>query len=440
MTSDYISLTNCTVVTVDSDNKYFKNGTIVIKGNKIEDIGAADDVQAKGTIIDLTGKLVMPGLINTHTHTPATMFRGIGDDMFLEPWLKERMWPAEAHLTSDLAYLASRLGYWELLQNGVTTNLDMWGFAKSVAKAVQEIGCRSVVGHGLTTGSAEQSPSSFDFLVDFLEDFVGREADTRVYPCVAPHDAYTCSREVLKRASSIAHKYEVMMHIHLSETLDAHNSIKQKEGVTSAQYMYECGVFDHNLVAAHCIHLEESDMELFKEHNVSISYNPVSNLKLCSGILPLRKVFDYEINVTLGVDGAQSNNSLDLLADMKIGSLIQKMNENDPTFLPAEQSVRMITINGAKALGMGDQIGSLEVGKSADIIALNLDDCNLTPIYNSVEHLYSHIIYSADGRNVTDVWVDGEQLVENRNHLRADEENIIRSAQIATEELSKNIF
>jgi len=435
--SSYTTLTNCIIVTVDGEDSFYPNGSIVIKDNKIESVGDSNAIESKGQIINLAGKLVMPGLINTHAHSPASLFRGLGDDLFLEKWLQEYMWPAEAHLTSDLAYAGASLSYLEYLQNGMTTNLDMWYFSKAVAKAAQRIGCRSFMSPGVSTKGSPENKNSFIPLEDFLASYKGRESETRIYPCVAPHDAYSCSREVLKKASAIAEQYGVLMHIHLSETQVAHDITKKQEGITPAQYMYECGVFDHRVVAAHCIHLEESDMKLFHDHNISISYNPVSNLKLCDGILPLKKILEYEINVTIGVDGAQSNNSLDLLSDIKTGSLIQKMKENDPTFFPASDAIRMMTVKGAKALGMDDKLGSLETGKLADIIAIDMQDCNLTPHYsNNINQLYSHIIYSANGLNVTDVWVDGEHILKNKKPTRVTKQDIVSAVQDAANYLS----
>lgn len=439
--SSCITLTNCIIITVDGNATFFENGSIVIRGNRIEAIGASDLTEAKGKIIDLAGKLIMPGLINTHTHSPASLFRGLGDDLFLEEWLREHMWPAESHLTSELAFVGSSLSYLEYLRNGMTTNLDMWYFSDSVARAAQSIGCRSFLSPGVSSKGSPENKNSFIPLESFFEKYYSRQAETRIYPCVGPHDAYSCSREVLKRASALATKYDVQMHIHLSETQTAHNITKEIEGITPAKYMYECGVFDHIVVAAHCIYLEESDLQLFSDNHVSISYNPVSNLKLCDGILPLKKVNEYGINVSIGVDGAQSNNSLDLLSDIKTGSLIQKMKENDPTFFPASDAVRMITINGAKALGMEHELGSLEVGKLADIIAIDMQDYNLIPNYiNNVDQIYSHIIYSANGLNVSDVWVDGECLLENKEPTRVTQHDVISAAQEASEYLSRKIL
>ncbi len=436
---EYTTLINCTILTVNEKDDYYSDGCIILKNNFIHEIGNSKDINPLGQIIDMNKKLVMPGLINTHAHSPASLFRGLGDDLFLEEWLRDYMWPAEENLTADLAYSGAALSYLEFLHNGMTTNVDMWYFTSSVAKAVERIGLRGFIAAGISTDGSIESFDSLESSVEFIEKYIGKEASTRVYPCIGPHDAYSCSRELLKRASTIASKYGILTHIHLSETSRAHEETKKLWKITPAEYMEQCGIFEHPVLAAHCIFLEESDMHLFKEKGVSISYNPVSNLKLCDGIMPLKRLQEHGIKIGLGVDGAQSNNSLDLLSDIKTGSLIQKMAENDPTFFPAREAIRMITIEGAKTIGMQDKIGSLEVGKLADVIALDLNSCNLSPCYtNKIEQLYSHIIYSATGKNVSDVWVDGEHLLKDKQAIRVNKSEVISEAQFAADFLLKS--
>lgn len=434
-----MTLTNCTILTMDDEDAYYSSGSIVIEGNIISQIGKADEVVPRGKIIDMNNKLVLPGFINTHTHSPSPLFRSMADDLELMDWLKKRIWPAEKFLTGELAYYGASLNSLELIECGVTTFADQYYFSTFTADAAKRFGLRAFIAPSVFSGPSPESENTICDAVDFIEKYRGKEEETLIYPCIGPHAPYSCSLETLRAVSDIALKYKLLVHIHISETMDENREIFEKTGLTPTQYVNEAGIFENRVLSAHSIHLSEKDMDIFKKKNVAVTYNPVSNLKLVSGIMPLKELEEKGIIVSIGTDGAQSNNSLDILRDLKIGNLIQKQKYQDATFFPARDALRMVTINGAEALGMKDKIGSLEKGKLADIIALDMRRTSLCPIHkNSIENLYSTIVYSASGADISDVFINGNIIMENHIVKVVDRDEIINAAQIGAEKLMKN--
>jgi len=406
---------------------------VVIKDGLIDYAGPEIEIEPEGERIDMKGKIVMPGLVNTHTHSPAALFRGFADDLFLMDWLQHYMWPMEKNLTAQFAYDGASLSYLEFLKNGMTTNVDMWYYADSLAQAAMRIGLRAVIAAGIFTWSTPESDHSLRDADDFVAKYRSTSAVSYIYPCYGPHDAYSCSREILRETAKLAAKRDTIIHAHISETQQNNEELFAKEGVSPTRYMQREGIFDQHVLGAHCIYLSDEDIDIFHESGACVSYNPVSNLKLCDGILPLQLLMKGNVGVSLGIDGAQSNNSLDLLADLKTGVLIQKMSQNDPTFFPARQAVRMVTIDGARAIGMENEIGSIEKGKLADIISLDTRDVNLAPcLHDFPEQIYSHITYSALGSNVSDVFVGGKQLLKDKKTLYLDTGEILETAQKAS--------
>ena len=434
-TKNVWTLSNCKVVTVDALDHYYREGRVIIENGRIQAVGAANEIPIQGQEFNLGGRILMPGLVNTHTHSPSSIFRGLADDLPLRIWLEEHMWPAEKNLTADLALLASRLSYLEYLTNGMTTNVDMWYFAESVMQAAKESGLRSFIAAGIFSFPSPESDDS----LGAAEAFLARQCseippESRVRPAVGPHDAYSCSPEILSRTAALAKNYGVLTTIHLSEAKGDNEEILQKYGVSPTRYMEECGLFENPVVCAHGIYLSGEDLDILHRHNVGISYNPVSNMKLCDGVLPLKHLMEKKVPVSIGVDGAQSNNSLSLLADIKTGVLLQKITMNDPAFFTAGQAVHMMTIDGAAAVGMADQIGSIEVGKRADLITLDVDFPGFTPLDDrDIDHVYSHIIYTSP--RVNDVFVDGEILMRDKLPLRVNAEKTVQDLKHAAKAL-----
>lgn len=433
---DVFTLVNCTILTMDREDNYYPSGAIVIEDGRISDIGSCSDIEPKGDIFDMNGKIVLPGFINTHTHSPSPLFRGVADDLCLMDWLKIALWPAEKNMTGEIAYWGTSLSCLEFLQSGVTTFADQYFFSEYVAKAVQDSGIRGFIAPSVFTGGSPETGDTIRAAVDFIEKYKGKENQTLVYPCIGPHAPYSCSDEVLKTVVDIAASKDLLIHTHISETMDENIEIYESKGLTPTQYLESMGILDGRVLAAHCIHLNTKDMEILREKKVRVSYNPVSNLKLVSGIMPMKELIEREIPVSIGTDGAQSNNSLDLLKDLKIGVLIQKQRYNDATFISAKEALKMITIEGAKALDMEHEIGSLEKGKKADIIAMDIEEANINPLHrSSVNNIYSAVVYSADGSDVSDVIVNGRMLMKDRKPLNIDKKEIIYQSHKWSEEI-----
>ncbi len=435
-----ITLIHGHILTMNSTSDYYSDGMIVIRNKRIDYIGPFDPMKVSGNVFDATDKLILPGLINTHAHSGSALFRSLADDLFLMDWLENYMWPAERFQTKESAYIAAALTHLEFLQNGITTNADMWYFPESVAQAVLESGLRTFICSTIFTKGSPESKDTLGVAADFVEKYKGRSEETRIYPAYGPHAIYTCSQETLREVAELAKRDHVLIHTHISETSGEQKTCLERLGMTPSQAMKDVGIFENHVLAAHCIYLSEEDCEIFRKSQAAISYNPVSNLKLCSGILPLEKMLDNDICVSIGTDGPQSNNSLDLLRDLKMGSLIQKNELKNPRFLPAEKALRMATIDGAKALGMEKEIGSLEAGKRADIITLDTNRAVMIPLLDErPASLYSQVVYAASGSNVCDVFVDGECLMKNRQELRVDRQYISKTAQeIAKSSIKKN--
>lgn len=441
-TNNYITLDHCIILTVNENNDCIADGRIVIHNSTIESLGAPDEVEAKGKVYDLKGRIVMPGLISTHTHSPSVLFRGLADDKYLHEWLTEYMWPAEKHLTHELTYAGSRLAYLEYLANGMTTNVDMWYFSDAVSQAAEESGLRSFLSSAVFAFPSPQSEHSLQDTADYLSRFNSRSKAarkaSRVYPCVGPHDIYSTNPPLLKECVQLAKQYNTMIHMHISETQRDNAEAFSLYNMSPTQVAEEAGIFECRTLFAHCICLSEEDMDIFHKYNASISYNPVTNLKLSEGILPIPKLREKGINVSVGVDGAQSNNSLNLLADIKTGVLIQKVTEMNPCILNAVDAIRMITIHGARAVGMEHMIGSLEVGKRADLITIDIDTPAMTPIlHKTTENISSHIIYT--DTSINDVMVDGEFLMKDKEYCRINAKEVMHEAQKAADYITKKI-
>lgn len=433
-----VTLTNCSILTIDQKDHYYPVGNLVIEGNKIIALGRKDEIPLQGQVIDMTNKLIMPGLINTHTHTPSPLLRGMADDLSLMDWLKNTIWPAEKFLTQESCYNGAALSCLEFLQSGVTTFADQYFFSESIAKAVIESGLRGFIAPTVFSGSSPESEDTLEKAISFIEKYIGREEETHIYPCIGPHAPYSCDDKTLKEVAAIAKKYDLITHIHISETADENQQIYQETGLTPTAYLNSMGILDNRVLAAHCIHLNPQDIEIFAKKDVRVSYNPISNLKLVSGIMPLKELWQAKIVISIGTDGAQSNNSLDLLKDLKTGALIQKQHNNDATFCTALQALRMITIEGAKALRMEDQIGSLEVGKLADIIAFDLNSTRFTPLHREIKrNVQSAVVYAADGaKDISDLMVGGEFLLRDGKTLRVNEGDIRSHAQKSAKQLA----
>lgn len=438
MNKNKITLINGTVLSVDKMNSFFPDGAIVVSDGKIEKIGSAGDIKPEGEIIDMNGKLILPGLINTHTHTHSTLFRNAADDLKLMDWLNKVIWSAEKYLTEERSYRATSLSCLEMLQNGITTYADQYYYAQITAKAAAESGLRAFIAPSVFTKPSPETDNTLEKAVDFIESYKNKP-DSKIYPCIGPHAPYSVHDELWKQVVEIAKKDDLIIHTHISETLDENQQIKEQTGISPTEYLNNMGVFDCRVLAAHCIHISDLDIDIFDKNNAAVSYNPVSNMKLVSGIMPYKKLKQKGVLLSLGTDGAQSNNTLDLLRDLRTGILLQKLINDDATFINAEEAVRLVTIEGARALGMDDKIGSLEVGKQADLIAVDMNKPQLQPFHkNMLKNVYASIAYTISGADITDSMVGGQWLMRERNVLSFNADTVVQNARKASEAILKS--
>ncbi len=430
------TLENCTILTVDEQDHFYPAGRLVVKGKRIAGLGHAAQVEPQGERLDMGGALVMPGLVNTHTHSHSSLFRGQADDLPLMEWLEKAMWPMEAHLTAKHARAATRLSCLEYLKSGTTTYADQFYFAGQVAEAAQESGLRCFLAATVFEKASPETGDTLGAALAFVKNWLGREAETRVYPCLGPHAPYSVSAEQFRALAAASAEYGLLIHTHISETQAENTRLQEATGQSPTAWLAGLGVLNRPVLAAHSVHLCEEDLALYARHGVAVSYNPVSNMKLASGVLPLAHMRRHGLTVALGTDGAQSNNTMDLLRDLRTGILLQKLHNQNAAFIEARSGVRMATIEGAKALRMESEIGSLELGKRADWIALDTESVRLTPLHReSLGNLYAAVCYAAVGDDVRDVAVDGEILLRQRKVLRVKEADVRAEGQAAAADL-----
>lgn len=363
-----------------------------------------------------------------------SLFRGIADDLLLNEWLNDYIWPMEANLDGNYCYIGALLGAIELIKSGTTTFSDMYFFMEDVAKAVDEAGIRGILSYGMIDfNDPIKREEEFKKSISLFEK-CNNTAEGRIKVFFGPHSPYTCSKELLERVKKEAIKYNTHIHIHVSETEKEVNDLLESNKLRPFEYLNEIGLLSSNLIAAHAVWLSDNEIKIIKENNVKISHNPCSNMKLASGISPVNKMLEEGICVSIGTDGASSNNNLDLIEEIKIASLLQKVDTLNPKVLPTCDAIKMATINGAKALGLENEIGSIEVGKKADLILIDTNEANLTP------DNFSNIVYAANGSNVHTTICNGKILMENRKLTILDEEKIYKKAKIAIEELKNNLI
>ncbi len=401
-------------------SKKFIERDIFIEGNKIKKIGKNLNLRAKEKIDARGEKAVLPGLINCHTHSAMVLFRGYADDLPLDIWLKEKIWPLEARLTEDDVYWGTKLAILEMIKSGTTCFNEMYWFERAQIEAVREMKIRAIIGL---------------VLLDFLP-MGKREKIEKLYPelkaqriktiklSLAPHSIYTVSKKSLIWAKNFAKKENLLLHLHLSETEKEVKDCLKKNKIRPVEYLEKIGFLDKNCVLAHSVWLTDKEIEVLAKRKCSLVYNPCSNMKLASGIFPYQKIKKAKINICLGTDGAASNNNLDMFKEMKFASLLQKVKEKDPTIAPAKEIFDLATKNGAKALKI--KAGEIKEGYLADLILVDLNKISLLPNYN----LISNVVYSATGDCVVDVICNGEILM--REKIIEDEKEILKKVNLIT--------
>jgi 5-methylthioadenosine/S-adenosylhomocysteine deaminase len=419
---------NATVVTMDANNRVLQRGAVAIQGNSIVAVDAADVIAGNYSgrdTLDANGQIVMPGLINTHTHAPMVLYRGLADDLALMEWLQKYIFPAEAKtVTREFVGAGTRLAALEMIRSGTTTYADMYYFEEEIARVTRAAGIRGVLGQTIIQFPVPDAKTPQEELARteaFLKEFAGDELITAA---VAPHAMYTLDAATLKASRALADKHKAPLIIHLAETADESRTSRKQHKMSPTQYLESLDFWGPRTLAAHGVWLSAADIQILARRKVAVSHNPESNMKLASGTAKVPAMRTAGITVALGTDGAASNNDLDMFEAMRQTALLHKLTSGDPRAIPAATALAMATIDGARALGMADRIGSLEAGKRADLIVVSMAGARQTPMYDPV----SHLVYVARGDDVTSTIVNGRILMRERKVLTLDEPAVLREA------------
>jgi 5-methylthioadenosine/S-adenosylhomocysteine deaminase len=418
-----------TLVTMDHSNSIVTDN-LLIRDGRIAQIGAA--TEAADIVIDASDCAVLPGFVQTHVHLCQTLFRGAADDLALIDWLKQRIWPMEAAHTAASLRASARLGVAELMKGGTTCALTMEtvNHTEEVFRVVEETGFRATIGkcmmdHGedLPPGLHERTEDSISESVELLERWHGLD-DDRIRYCFAPRFAVSCTKDLLSQVAELARHHNVMVHTHASENKAECELVERATGMRNISYLESVGLTGPHVALAHCIHVNDSEIETLKHTRTNVIHCPSSNLKLGSGIAPIKRMLDEGISISLGADGAPCNNRLDMFTEMRTAALLQKV-MHGPETLPANRVLRLATIDGARAMGLDLEIGSLEVGKRADVIVLRLDRLHSAP---RPADIVSAIVYSAQAADVETVIIDGGVVMNHRKLLTLSEKDVLADA------------
>jgi 5-methylthioadenosine/S-adenosylhomocysteine deaminase len=431
------------VVCMDDAYTQHRRGSVAVRDGAIVAVGPAEDIAARFVAeqtIDCRGCAVLPGLINTHTHLPMTLLRGLADDLRLDVWLYGYMIPVERRFVSPaFVRLGTQLAAAELIRSGVTCANDMYYFEDAIAETLAEIGLRALCSQSIMqfpTPDAASSDESLAFVEKFIEKW---KSHPRIVPVIAPHAPYTCSGELLQACAEIAQRHDVPLHIHIDETEAEANDCKRQHGMSSVNWIKKNGVLEARTICAHCVWIDRNDMRVLKNAGASISHNPQANLKLASGIADAVGMLEIGVLTGIGTDGPASNNDLDHFEEMRTVSLLAKGSTRNPLAIPARTALHMATLGGARALHIGNRTGSLEPGKRADVIVLDLAKPHATPQFSALDTeggaIYTQIVYSAKAADVRDVFVDGRCLMRERALLTLDEAAVRAQADAVAAEI-----
>jgi 5-methylthioadenosine/S-adenosylhomocysteine deaminase len=430
-----IVVRNGTVVTVDANRRVIPRGSVAIDGRDIVAVDTADGIAARFTgreTIDAAGAVVMPGLVNTHTHAPMVLFRGLADDLALMDWLQKYIFPAEAKTVSpEFVRAGTRLAALEMIESGTTTYADMYYFEEEVARATRAAGLRGVLGETIIqfpVPDAKTPAESLARVERFAREFAGDELITAA---VAPHSMYTLDGDMLKACRALADRLQIPVIIHLAETKDEIKTSDEKYHATPTAYLESLGFWGPRTLAAHAVHVTPVDIAILAARHVGVSHNPESNMKLASGIAPVEAMRKAGVAVGLGTDGAASNNDLDMFEAMRQAAFLHKLVAGDPRAIPAPVALEMATIEGARAMGMEHEIGSLEAGKRADLLVVSMASARQTPMYDPV----SHIVYVTHGDDVQTTIVNGKVLMRDRKVVTLDRRQVLADARLFAEKV-----
>ena len=417
------------LVTVNENDAVFEDHCVVVDKGRIKDIlpsvNAREAYRAEEDV-DLSGHALIPGLINTHTHAAMNLLRGYADDLPLMDWLQNHIWPAEGkHVDQQFVEDGTTAAIAEMIRGGTTCFNDMYFFPNAAARAASEAGIRAVVGLIVLDFPTAWANNADEYIAKGTELHDELRNNPLVSTAFAPHAPYTVSEEPLRKVATYSNELEIPVHIHVHETAGEVAQFQSEHGLRPLQRLDEVGLLSPNLLAVHMTQLQDAEIERFAESGAHVLHCPESNMKLASGFCPVKQLSDAGCNIALGTDGAASNNDLDMFGEMRTAALIAKGSSGDASAFPAEQVLRAATINGAKALGLDGEVGSIDIGKAADLVAVDFNHPALRPVYDPV----SHLVYSAGRDDVSNVWVAGKALLRNRTHCTVDLKNVLNNAQ-----------
>jgi len=422
------------VLTLDGKLSQIEDGGVAVAGDHIVAVGQTaqllEQFQA-GETVDCAGKILMPGLINAHTHVPMTLLRGLADDLRLDVWLMGYMMPVEREFVSpQFVRLGTQIACAEMIRSGVTTFADMYYFEDDVAQAAADAGMRAVCGQTVLKFSTPDA-ASFDESLSLAREFILRwKNHPLIIPAIAPHAPYTCTGEILRACAALASEFDVPLHTHIAETAGEVENMRREHGMPVVPYIKKQGLLEANVIAAHCVHIDEGEMRTLQHAGAGVIHNPSSNLKLASGFAPVSKMLDSGLNVGIGTDGPASNNDLDMFEEVRLAAFIAKSASNDPTVVPAQTAILMATRLGAQALHIGHLTGSIQPGKRADLILVDTSPLHNSPQFRrDVNSPYARLVYASKSSDVSDVMVNGRWLMRDRQLLTLDERELVRAGQ-----------
>lgn len=422
------------IITQNPQRAILREHSVYIENGVIRDIARNPRYEAE-QVINGKGMALLPGLINTHTHLPLTLLRGYADDMKLGEWLEKRIWPIEKKLTKQHCYFGALLGCLETISTGTTCIMDMCTHSEEVAKAVRHAGLRAFMGAKMIDLFDHSLQPSQISNAEKLTQFIQEMKDPKIHAAISPYSPITCSEELLLKAKELADRKHLLLQLHVAETRREQADFERKHGIREIEFLDKIGFLDENVIAVHCVWITKTEVKILAKRGVKVSHCPVSNMKMAEGgVAPIPEMLENGVVVSLGTDSAANNNSLDMFETMKFCALVHKAHRWDPMILPAQKVLDLATIEGAHALGLGNMLGSIEVGKLADLIIVNLNAPNLAPIPGK-ETLISHLVYSAKGANVDTTIVNGEILMRGRKILTINPNETLEEVQKLASEL-----
>jgi 5-methylthioadenosine/S-adenosylhomocysteine deaminase len=428
-----------TIVTMDGARRVIEDGAVVVQNGRIKDIGPRAELEARYTAratIDATGRLVIPGLINGHTHIPMTLFRGLADDLDLQEWLTKYIFPAEAkNVSEEFVRVGTRLGLAEMIRGGTTTYCDMYYFEDAIADETAKAGVRGVLGETIIDFPVADNKTHEEAMA-YAERFIRKwQNHPLIVPALAPHAPYTVSEEHLRAVRALSDRLKAAIVIHVAETQKEVDDLVKSKGTSPVDYLARIGFLNERVIAAHVVFPTEAEIATLKRLGVGVVHNPQSNMKLASGVAPVPRMIAEDIRLGLGTDGAASNNDLNMWEEMDTAAKLHKVFARDPKVVSAQEAFELATIRGARALHMEREIGSLEIGKRADLVIVETDDLNQTPLYN----IYSNLIYATKAADVQTVVIEGRVVMRDQRLLTLDENDIKARARVFREQIIRSL-